>query len=203
MPNKTSENGMWGISWKGARRVLVYVTIVSAIVAFTTKYFYQPTKIEGMSMVPTLHDGDRCVVGIHPRMMRILQREDMIVLALPNNSEEFLIKRIIGLPGERIEVYVDGSVAINGNPLAEPYLPASPRQGKRYLEYVATVPESAYFVLGDNRGASRDSRTFGPVPHDRVIGKITFVFWCPTKIVGFFRDFGQFFFPSTHATAQP
>lgn len=128
-------------------------------------------------MEPNLHDNQRLIIEkisyhIHPP-----QRGDIIVLRLPNRQSDPLIKRVIGLPGETVEI-TDGKVIINGEVLDEPYLNQSTYQGMP----PRVVPADEVFVLGDNRGFSNDSRAFGFVPFSDIIGRAWFRYWPPSEI---------------------
>ena len=139
----------------------------------------QATRVYGQSMEPNLHSDQRLVVeklsyGFHePR------RGDIAVLQVPQAGSGLLIKRVIGLAGEKVEIK-GAKVYINDQPLEEPYLSS---QSQRDMKAIVVPPEHI-FVLGDNRGFSNDSRAFGPVPLDNVIGRAWFSYW-PLDHIGF------------------
>ncbi len=122
-------------------------------------------------MMPTLENGEFILVNRLVYKFDSPQRGDIIVFHYPRNPADEYIKRIIGLPGDRIRVK-DGIVYVNGRPLEEPYTSAPPRYEGEW-----DVPEGELFVLGDNRNNSSDSHSWGMVPLDYVVGKATFVYW--------------------------
>lgn len=158
-------------------------------------------KAGGVSMLPTLHGGEYFVSNKGSWIS--IRRGDIIHFKPPGMEDKRFIKRVIALPEEHIEVYADGSVVINNILLQEPYLFEIPRHENRHALYIADVPQNAYFVLGDNRGYSNDSRYFGPVPREHIVGKLVLVYWCPVKVNDFFRAFSRFFFPSKASQPAP
>jgi signal peptidase I len=140
-------------------------------------FFIQAFWIPSDSMEPTLHKGDRVLVNKLSYKLHDVHRGDVIVFkrpeaaksANPNDDIEDLIKRVIGLPGDTIET-VDGVININGDPLPEPYLPEGTRSDSPPVER-QVVPEGHYFVMGDNRGNSQDSRYFGPIEEGLIVGR--------------------------------
>ena len=139
----------------------------------------QATRVYGQSMEPNLHTDQRLVVEKisynHWLPVRGSQRGDVVVFRVNPNSD-LLIKRVIGLPGDRVEIRA-GQVFINGELLDEPYL-----NQPTYGDYgPVDVPPLHIFVLGDNRGFSNDSRAFGPLPLDMVIGRAWFSYWPPDE----------------------
>ncbi|RME70101.1 MAG: signal peptidase I [Chloroflexi bacterium] len=166
-------------------------TIVPAIlIAVVINLFLaQATRVYGQSMEPNLHTDQRVVVEkltYNPLVRRYLglegpQHGDVVVIRMPTQGNELLIKRVIGLPGDVVEIH-DGLVFVNGVPLDEPYLSA-PTAG---TYGPTTVPPLNIFVLGDNRNYSNDSRNFGTVPLKNVVGRAWFSYWPPDQI-GFVR----------------
>ena len=155
-------------------------TVLPAIViaVLINLFLAQATRVYGSSMEPNLHTDQRLVVEKVSYRLHNPRRGDVVVLRMPDRGPELLIKRIIGLPGETVEVR-DGTVYINGQPMDEPYLVRSTSS-----TYGPTlVPEGYVFVMGDNRGASNDSRVFGPVPLDRVVGRAWLSYW-PLEFLG-------------------
>ncbi len=131
--------------------------------------------IEGDSMYPTFHDGGRVVLNGTSRLWTP-HHGDVIVFDPPVESPNPYIKRIIGLPGDQIDI-ADGQVWRNGAPLDEPYIAGAATGCLRAVYCSMIVPEGEVFVLGDNRENSTDSRTFGPVELDNVVGEVLFTFW--------------------------
>lgn len=126
----------------------------------------QPIKVQGTAMLPALSEGDRIVVERNPQK---LERGDIVVFLFPQDQTKSYIKRIIGLPYEVIEID-EGKVLVNGKPLDEPYVDARLNLTGRSASPF-TVPADNYYVLGDNRDNSSDSRLWGPVKKDLIYGK--------------------------------
>jgi signal peptidase I len=156
-------------------------TIVPAIlIALLINVFLgQATRVDGQSMEPTLHTDERLVVEKLSYRLHGPQRFDIVVIRVPSQGNELLIKRVIGLPGETVEIR-DGLVYINGAPLDEPFIGQTTYPGR---DAKVTVPPLHVFVLGDNRTHSNDSRSFGPVPIDNIIGRAWVSYW-PLEAAG-------------------
>ncbi|MCL6430176.1 MAG: signal peptidase I [Anaerolineae bacterium] len=159
------------------REVLETVLPAMVIVLVINMFLAQATRVEGQSMEPSLHDNQRLIIEKVSYYVHPPRRGDIVVLKLPNHRSDALIKRVIGLPGETVEIR-DGVVLINGEPLDEPYLNQSTYQGMP----PRVVPEGEVFVLGDNRGFSNDSRAFGFVPFSDIVGRAWFRYWPPSEI---------------------
>jgi signal peptidase I len=163
-----------------ALREVLETIIPAVIIALLINLFLaQATRVYGQSMEPNLHTDQRLVVEkisySHSLHIRGPQHGDVVVLQVDENSE-LLIKRVIGLPGDRVEIR-GGQVFINGMGLDEPYL-TQPTHG----DYgPVDVQPLHIFVLGDNRGFSNDSRAFGPVPLDHVVGRAWLSYWPPDQ----------------------
>ena len=138
-------------------------------------------RVESISMLPTLHPGDFVVVNKIAYQFGEPDRGDVVVFRLPRDTSQRYIKRTIGLPGEQIDIRA-GNVYINGQQIFEPYLEVSTTRGGSWQ-----VPEGAIFVMGDNRNNSSDSRIWGVVPMDNVVGKAFFVYW-PIQKFGLLGD---------------
>ena len=152
-----------------------------AMAVFVIVYFFlvQPHQVYGNSMLPNFHNGDYILTDKISYRFRLPKRGDVVIFHSPTYPEREFIKRIIGLPGEKI-LLKEGKIFINGKRLSEPYLPphTSTRPGlflKEGKEVI--VPLSEYFVLGDNRSNSSDSRDFGPIPRKAIIGKAWLRYW--------------------------
>jgi len=168
----------WGML-RVVREVLETMVPAVIIALFINLLLAQATRVYGQSMEPNLHTNQRLVVEkvSYNRWWPIRgpQRGDVVVFRV-NPNADLLIKRVIGLPGDRVEIH-DGQVLINGQVLDEPYL-TQPTFG----DYgPIDVPPLHIFVLGDNRGFSNDSRAFGPLPLDSVIGRAWFSYWPPDQ----------------------
>lgn len=177
--------------WFGARGAVVaewaFVIVGAALLAVIVKVFLlQAFYIPSLSMYPTLHKDDRVLVNKLSYRLHDVNRSDIIVFERPpsENSSSIpnLIKRVVGLPGESV-AFDGGSVYINGNKLEEPYLPAgtqtiaSNTPNKCPLQSPCIVPEGDVWVLGDNRGDSKDSRYFGPVEQTTIVGRAFVNVW--------------------------
>ncbi len=168
--------------WRGplqAVRALLETVIPALLIAIGINLFLaQATQVQGQSMEPNLHTAQRLVVEKVTYHLHGPRRGDIVVLDLPEAGPELLIKRVIGLPGETISGK-GGQVFIDGVPLEEPYV-TSPG-GRDIPEQV--VPPLHVFVMGDNRQFSNDSRNFGFVPIDNIIGRAWFSYW-PIELLG-------------------
>jgi signal peptidase I len=167
------------LSW--LRDLLLSVVIAIVVILF----LYQPVKVEGTSMMPSLLDQERIFINkfVYRFGMADIGRGDTVVFWFPGDPTKSYIKRVIGVPGDSVEVS-DGAVFVNGRALGEPYVP------EEYRDHVSMprkiVPQDEYFVLGDHRSSSNDSRTWGTVPRRYVYGKAVFVYW-PLDRLGVLR----------------
>jgi signal peptidase I len=168
--------------WGGLARDVVGTILPAVLIALLIHVFLaQATRVYGQSMQPNLHTNERLVVEKLSYRFHGPRRGDVIVLHDPSGGSELLIKRVIGLAGERVTV-ADGRVFIDGVALEEPYLNQETQgSGRSWL-----VPPLHVFVMGDNRQASRDSRSFGTVPSDVIIGRALFRYW-PLDLIGVLR----------------
>ncbi len=159
------------------------VSVVLAVVVIL--FLYQPVKVEGTSMMPALTDQERIFINkfIYRFGLGDVERGDMVVFWFPQDTSKSYIKRVIGVPGDVIEIE-DGLVSVNGRALEEAYVPEEYRD--RQSMPPTTVPPDQYFVLGDHRSSSNDSRAWGPVPRRYIYGKAVFVYW-PIEKMGLLR----------------
>jgi len=162
------------------RDLALTVLVAIVIVAFVV----QPVRVEGTSMLPRLHDGERIFVNKFIYKFEPIRRGDIVVFWYPNDPSKSFIKRVIGLPGETISIR-RGVVYINGEPLPEPYLDPSFHTREENMPPVY-VREHYYFVMGDNRDSSNDSRQWGLVPEKYIYGKAVFRYW-PLSNIGRLR----------------
>jgi signal peptidase I len=149
--------------------------ILSVLLAFTIIFFlYQPVQVEGTSMIPSLQNHERVMVSRLDYDIEPIHRGDIIVFHYPRDPAEVFIKRVIGLPGDWVGIK-DGQVYVNGKRLKKQYVP------KAYLgdETCAAVhvPPNHYYVLGDHRDLSNDSRDWGTVARGYIYGKAVFAYW--------------------------
>jgi signal peptidase I len=150
-----------------------------AISAFIIIFLYQPVKVEGTSMMPSLDDQERIFVNKYVYRLEPIQRGDIVVFRYPRDTSKSFIKRVIGLAGDRIRIE-SGEVFVNGEALEEDYVPAAYADQRSSSELV--VPADSYFVLGDHRTMSNDSRDFGPVSIGYIYGKAVFGYWPMDKM---------------------
>jgi signal peptidase I len=165
--------------WRWLREVGLSLGISLFIIVF----LYQPVKVEGTSMMPGLADQERIFINKYAYRLGNIERGDVVVFRYPGDPSKNYIKRVVGIPGDRIEIF-RGDVVVNGNRLEEPYVLMQFRDERSMSEL--TVPEDEYFVLGDHRNLSSDSRDFGVVEREAIFGKAVFAYW-PTGMVGKLR----------------
>jgi signal peptidase I len=150
-----------------------------AISCFIIIFLYQPVKVEGTSMMPSLDDQERIFVNKFVYRLEPIQRGDIVVFRYPRDPSKSFIKRVVGLAGDRIQIDA-GRVFVNGKLLEEDYVPRAFEDQRSYPE--VTVPADSYFVLGDHRSLSNDSRDFGPVNQSYIYGKAVFGYWPVDKM---------------------
>jgi signal peptidase I len=137
-------------------------------------FLYQPVKVEGTSMNPLLSDQERIFINKFIYRFEPIERGDVVVFWYPLDRSKSFIKRVVGLPGETVEIRV-GRVFINGEDLTDQYVPSTYLDGSNYTP--RKIPEGEYFVMGDHRDSSNDSRVFGPVQRQFIYGKAVFAYW--------------------------
>ena len=158
--------------WSGLLRDVVGTILPAVLIALLIHVFLaQATRVYGQSMQPNLQTNERLVIEKMSYRLHGPRRGDVVVLRDPSGGSELLIKRVVGLPGERVTI-ANGQVFIDGVELEEPYLDQETESGGSWL-----VPPLQVFVMGDNRQASRDSRSFGAVGRDQIIGRALFRYW--------------------------
>jgi len=155
------------------------LVISLAVSAFIIIFIYQPVKVEGTSMMPGLSDQERIFINKFVYRYEAIDRGDVVVFRYPNDPSKSYIKRVVGVPGDRVQISF-GRVYVNGSRLFEPYVP-EPYADERSMPEML-VPPNAYFVLGDHRNMSSDSRDFGSVGKDFVYGKAVFAYWPAGKV---------------------
>ncbi len=155
-------------SWTRDLAVALGLAIVVMI------FLYQPVKVEGTSMNPLLSDQERIFINKFVYHFEPIERGDVIVFWYPLDRSKSFIKRVVGLPGETVEIR-DGHVYINGQELTDQYVPASYLDGSTYAPH--HISADGYFVMGDHRDSSNDSRVFGSVPRQFIYGKAVFAYW--------------------------
>jgi signal peptidase I len=148
-------------------------------VFFINFFVYQPVKVEGGSMEPGLEDQEHIVINKLVYRLESIERGDIVVFRYPRDTRKSFIKRVIGLPGDRIRIAY-GRVYVNDEQIPEAYVPPDYLDARSYPEMV--VPTNAYFVLGDHRSMSNDSREFGAVQRSYIYGKAVFGYWPMEKM---------------------
>lgn len=168
-PAPSEEKMNWG------RFVLdiIETLVLAVILFFGINAISARVRVDGSSMRPTLEDGEFVLVSKINYKFGSVERGDIIVFYFPLDPKQELIKRVIGLPGDHIRVG-EGKVSVNGQVLNEPYIAETPRYSGEWV-----VPNSQFFVLGDNRNDSSDSHSWGFLPSENVVGKAVVIYWPP------------------------
>jgi signal peptidase I len=171
----TSEAATAGHSLRNEIRVwtrdlLIAIGLALVIIVF----LYQPVKVEGTSMAPLLSDQERIFINKFVYRFEPIDRGDVVVFWYPLDRSKSFIKRVVGLPGELVEIR-QGIVYVNGKALAEPYVPPQYEDLSDFGPQ--RVPSDSYFVMGDHRISSNDSRVFGSVPSRYIYGRAVFAYW--------------------------
>lgn len=163
-------------------RDLLFSVVLAIIVIL---FLYQPVKVEGTSMMPTLDDQERIFINkfVYRFHFEKIDRGDTVVFWFPGDPTKSYIKRVIGMPGDKVEVR-DGDVIVNGHNLVEDYVPQEYHDQSEMRP--TTIGPDEYFVLGDHRSSSNDSRTWGMVPRRYIYGKAVFIYW-PLDKMGLLR----------------
>jgi signal peptidase I len=154
------------------------VSAIASVLIIT--FLYQPVRVEGTSMLPRLEDRDRLFINKFVYRISAIERGDVVVFHYPRDPEKSYIKRVIALPGDRLRID-HGDVSVNGKKLAEPYVPEEFRDTRSVAEM--RIPLGTYYMMGDHRSISSDSREFGPVERSLIYGKAVFIYW-PARDAG-------------------
>jgi signal peptidase I len=165
------------------------VAIIAAILIRT--FLFVPVLVDGDSMMPTLNDKNRMIVNKIGYSVGEPKRGDIVVFHAPEPEEGDFIKRVIGLPGDTVE-YKNDVLTINGKKVEEPYLNKYKQQVEagtltedftlESLFGIKRLPKDEYWLMGDNRRGSKDSRGIGPIKRDKIVGKTSLVFWPISEI---------------------
>lgn len=165
--------------WRDLSRWLRDVVVAVGGAVIIVVFFYQPVKVEGVSMAPELTDQERIFVNKFRYRVDEIERGDIVVFWYPLDRTTSYIKRVIGVPGDVVEIR-DGRVLVNGLLIEEPYVPPESMDHRSFQTVV--VEPGQYYVLGDHRSQSSDSRTWGLVPRENIYGKAVFRYWPVTKM---------------------
>ncbi len=152
------------------RDLLIAIGLALVIIVF----LYQPVKVEGTSMAPLLSDQERIFINKFVYRFEPIERGDVVVFWYPLDRTKSFIKRVVGLPGETVEIR-QGVLYVDGKVVPEPYVPPQYEDTSDYP--LTRVPKDSYFVLGDHRISSNDSRVFGAVPSQFIYGRAVFAYW--------------------------
>ena len=161
---------------RALRRLLVALK-VGAVLLVLYGLVFNFSVVRGSSMSPGIHDGDRILVNHISYLLQPVQRGDIVVLRYPLDPRLDYIKRVIGLPGDTVRIH-GGFVSVNGEVIEEPYVSRPDPRG----DLCVVVEAEHYFVMGDNRPHSSDSREFGQVPRANLVGKVDLCIWPPTRV---------------------
>jgi signal peptidase I len=170
-PEDTPQRGGFSpIAW--IRDLLLSVLIAVVLIVF----IYQPVKVEGTSMMPGLRDQERIFINKFTYRFGIgkIERGDTVVFWFPGDISKSYIKRVIGVPGDTVEID-RGNVVVDGKTLEEDYVPGEYRDNQ--TRPALRLGPDEYYVLGDHRSSSNDSRAWGPVPRQNIYGKAVFIYW--------------------------
>lgn len=170
-------------------REVLEVAVITLLLFVVVRAVVQNYRVDGPSMTPTLLNHEYILVDKAQYLIGSPQRGDVIVFKWPRDTSEDFVKRVIGVPGDTVRVSADGQVTVDGTPINEPYVNdlTNPYQPNTW-----TLSANQYFVLGDNRGDSSDSRDWGPVPSSDVIGRAEVVYW-PLNQVHMLSDWSSVF----------
>jgi signal peptidase I len=152
------------------RDLLIAIGLALVIIVF----LYQPVKVEGTSMAPLLSDQERIFINKFVYRFEPIERGDVVVFWYPLDHTKSFIKRVVGLPGETVEIR-QGTLYVNGKVVPEPYVPPQYEDSSDFGP--VRVPKDSFFVLGDHRISSNDSRVFGPVSSQYIYGRAVFAYW--------------------------
>lgn len=182
-PGAGAGNGDDAQPARGRNAWLRDLVVSVAISVFIITFLYQPVRVEGTSMLPELKNRDRLFINKISYRVGEIHAGDIVVFKYPLDHTKSYIKRVIALPGDRLRID-RGQVFVNGVRLKEPYVPKRFADQRSMPEMV--LPPNEYFVMGDHRSISSDSRDFGPVARNLIYGKAVFVYW-PIAQIGVVR----------------
>ncbi len=169
-------NRAWRAAWEFLHDLSIAVLFCFFLITFVAQAF----RVQGTSMEPLLADGERIVVNKFVYRFRPIERGEVVVFWFPRDPSVSFIKRVVGLPGDTVEIR-SGRLLVNGQAVDESYLPDSYRDSDQFPP--TEIPKGFYFVLGDHRRSSNDSRSWGEVPERYIYGRAVFRFW-PLRRMG-------------------
>lgn len=170
-------------------REILEVAVITLLLFVVVRAVVQNYRVEGPSMMPTLQNHQYILVDKLTYFFGSPHRGDVIVFEYPKDTSEDFVKRIVGVPGDTVQVAANGQVSVNGVAINEPYVNDL---GNPYGATTVTLQPNQYFVLGDNRGDSSDSRAWGPVPRNDIIGRAELVYW-PLNNIHVLTDWSSVF----------
>lgn len=181
-PERSSETGSRPTiaPWRDILYEILETLVLAAAIWLAVNVTTARYVVEGISMEPSLHTGQFLIINKLAYLLGNPQRGDIVVFDYPGNTSDDYVKRIIGMPGDVVSIDNNGQVVINGEPINEPYLSEDAQQALFQYQGEWNVPDDAYFVMGDNRGSSSDSRTWGTLGEEFIIGKAWISYWPPS-----------------------
>jgi signal peptidase I len=183
---QSASAGLWA-EVKSITRDIIFAAVMAVLIVV---FVVQPVKVEGTSMQPRLENDERIFVNKFEYNFTSIKRGDIIVFWFPEDPSKSFIKRVIGLPDDTVDMDPSGQIIINGHPIEEAYLAPERNQAARsrwnQSQFTSggrvRVKAHYYFVMGDNRDQSNDSRSWGLVPEKYIYGKAMFRYWPLTRI---------------------
>jgi signal peptidase I len=170
---------LFSVQWRELLKEIAFIVLMVG----TLQFLLPRSIVQGSSMEPNLHEGERLAASPLPYIWGEPQRGDIVMLYPVEENGPNLVKRIVGLPGETI-TFIAGELYVNDELIDEPYLDKSCRNCRTRIRVLG---EDEYFVLGDNRNVSRDSRNYGPIRHEHIMAKVLFRWW-PLPEITLFRS---------------
>lgn len=174
-PREASRSQIWRALWELVHDLSVAVLFCFFLITFVAQAF----RVQGTSMLPLLEDSERIIVNKFIYRFHPIQRGDVVVFWYPKDPSVSFIKRVVGVPGDTVELR-SGTLIVNDRKVAEEYV--RPQFNDDETHSPVTVAKGYYYVLGDHRNSSNDSRSWGEVPEKYIYGKAVFRFWPPSKM---------------------
>ena len=162
------------LRWRSVANLALQLAVLAVLIA---AFFMRLPQVSGFSMEPHIQSGEYVLINTFAYRLRAPHRDEIVAFSQDSDARGVFIKRVIGVSGDRISIR-SGQVYLNGTPLDEPYVEHP--DARSYAE--VTVPAQSVYVLGDNRAESEDSRAFGPVPQDRIVGRAIAGIWPPRSL---------------------